>query len=53
MLLIRNMVTPDSYGITKDNNANSLFNNSKSVRVPGMGQGELHRANLISIQLNS
>ena len=33
------MITP-VYNAIKDNNTNSLFNNSQSVSVPGMGPGE-------------
>ena len=39
MLPVQSMVTPDGYGTTKNNNASTLFNNSKSVRVPRMGLG--------------
>ena len=39
ILLARSMITL-VYNAIKDNNANSLFNNSQPVSVPGMGPGE-------------
>ena len=46
-------VTP-VYNAKEDNNTNSLFNNSQSVSVPGMGPGKSYTGlNLRCVQLDS